>query len=76
MRKRLVAFDKFWYYCGVRSVSSHRPSSSIDQCIKPRGIEMLDPTLPPSTNPHQNIAEETPTNQVPAFEKWEWFSKH
>ncbi len=28
---------------------------------------MLDPTLPPSTNP-QNIAEETSTNQVPTFE--------
>jgi len=27
--------------------------------------------LPPSTNPHQNIAEETSTNQVPTFEKWE-----
>ena len=57
MRKRLIVFDKFWYYCGVRSVSSHRPSSSIDQCIKPRGIEVLDPTLPPS-NKFQIVFEE------------------
>jgi len=64
VRKRLMVFDKFWYYCEVRSVSSHRPSSSIDRCINPRGVEMLDPTLPPSTNP-QNIVEEASTNQVP-----------